>query len=59
MKSDAILFTEEELQKRVKSYLIELYGPSSESEDKDRWMERFGLLCSFINELFEPSKQDS
>lgn len=44
--------TKEEMTKRAKEYLINYYGAPNNSPDLDKWMERFGLLCAFIDEQF-------
>lgn len=49
-----ITFTKQQLQDRAKSYLVWLYGRPGKETDADKWMERFGLLCGFIDEQFEP-----
>lgn len=51
----AITFTQEQLQKRAKEYLTWLYGKPGEGNDADKWMERFGLLCGFIDQQFSPN----
>ncbi len=52
-----ISFTKEELQKRAKQYLVGIYGLPKDSENCDKWMERFGLLSGFIDEQFEPNHE--
>lgn len=45
-------YSQDEIIQKAKQYCIDLYGKPMESGDKDKWMERFGLLCSFLIETF-------
>lgn len=45
--------TKEKLQASAKEYLIASYGKPGQGNDADKWMEKFGLMCGFIDELFE------
>lgn len=47
-------FTKEELMARAKEYMVRFYGKPGQGCDADKWMERFGLLCGFIDEQFTP-----
>jgi len=45
-------YSKDEMIKLAKQFCIDMYGPPSEAENKDKWMERLGLLISFILEQF-------
>lgn len=51
-------FTKNFMQVRAKEYLVWLYGKPGQGNDSDKWMERFGLLCGFIDEQFNPTEHD-
>lgn len=54
-----IAFTQKALTDKAKDYMTHLYGKPSDSNDVDRWMERFGLICGFIDEQFNPTEPDT
>ena len=39
----------------AKAYMRETWGPCLESEDRDRWHERLGMLVDFIHGRFSPN----
>jgi hypothetical protein len=45
-------YSKDQMIAEAKKFLIDLYGLPVKSENKDKWMERFGLLVSFISERF-------
>ena len=45
-------FTREEMIEEAKAYMRETWGPCLESEDRDRWHERLGMLVDFIHGRF-------
>ena len=47
-----MLFTQRQLVELAKAHMTWLYGKPGQGNDCDRWMERFGLLCMFIDDLF-------
>jgi hypothetical protein len=42
-------FTKKEMDKRAIDFMIATFGKASESEDKDKWYARLGLLMDFIS----------
>jgi hypothetical protein len=36
----------------AKAYMCETWGPCRESEDRDKWHERLGMLVDFIHDRF-------
>ena len=46
-------YNKEEMIKLAKDFCVDVYGPPCESENKDKWMERYGFLISFITEHFQ------
>ena len=45
-------FSREEMIEEAKSYMRETWGPCRESEERDRWHERLGMLVDFIHDRF-------
>jgi hypothetical protein len=45
-------FSREEMIEEAKAYMRETWGPCRESEDRDRWHERLGMLVDFIHDRF-------
>lgn len=37
----------------AREYMIDNYGRCNESDDRDRWNERFGLLVDFLTTISE------
>ena len=45
-------YSKEEMIKLARDFCVNVYGSPSEAEDKDKWMERFGFLVSFVTDQF-------
>ena len=45
-------FSREEMIEEAKAYMRETWGPCRESEDRDKWHERLGMLVDFIHDRF-------
>lgn len=45
--------TKQELDRKAKEFMLDTYGTAKESEDKDKWYERYGMLLDFISQLYE------
>lgn len=45
----------EEMIEEAKAYMRETWGPYRESEDRERWRERLGMLVDFIHDRFPPT----
>lgn len=54
-------FTEDELEFKAKAFMRAEFGDhrTMTEEGKERWMTRFGLLYSFICDLFEHDKKEA
>ncbi len=57
MNPPTITTTKDELTLEAKLFVDGLYEKRT-LENLDRWMERFGLLCAFIEEIFPEHKRD-
>ena len=49
---DAEAASREEMIEEAKAYMRDTWGPCRESEDRDRWHERLGMLVDFIHDRF-------
>jgi hypothetical protein len=45
-------FSREGMIEEAKDYMRATWGPCRESEDRDRWHKRFGMLVDFIHDRF-------
>jgi hypothetical protein len=45
-------FSREEMIEEAKAYMRDTWGPCRESEDRDLWHERLGMLVDFIHDRF-------
>ena len=45
-------YSREEMIEEAKAYMCETWGPCRESEDRDKWHERLGMLVDFIHDRF-------
>ena len=52
---DTEAFSREEMIEEAKAYMRDTWGPCRESEDRDRWHERLGMLVDFIHDRFPPN----
>lgn len=51
-------YSREEMIDEAKKYMRETYGLCLESNDRDRWHERFGMLVDFVHDRFPTSKDN-
>jgi glucan phosphoethanolaminetransferase (alkaline phosphatase superfamily) len=49
---EAYSYTKDEMVVYAKNFLEEVYGPLKDSQDKDAWLSRLGLLYNFISGPF-------
>ena len=44
-------WTRDDVLMAAKTFMVHQYGPPREAPDKERWLERFGMLCHFAMDL--------
>lgn len=47
-------YTREEMIVAAKRFLFHYWGEQYRHENPDKYMERFGMLCAFIDDNFQP-----
>lgn len=46
-----IAFSKAELEAHARQYMLDNFGRPSDSNDRDQWYERLGLLVHFVSEV--------
>jgi hypothetical protein len=46
-----IAFSKAELEAHARQYMLDNFGRPADSNDRDQWYERFGLLVHFVSEV--------